>query len=98
VLSNLIDNAAKYGGKHIEVGLKKAQKINLTITDDGGNIPKGQQQRIFEKFYRIPKGNVHDVKGFGIGLYYTKTIIEKHGGTIEVESNLKKTIFKITLP
>lgn len=97
-LSNLLDNAIKYGGEHISVVLTQAHKTSITITDDGGNIPKGQQQRIFEKFYRVPKGNVHDVKGFGIGLYYTKTIIEKHGGTIQLDSNAQKTSFKITLP
>ena len=54
--------------------------------------------KIFDKFYRVPKGNTHNVKGFGIGLYYTKKIIEKHEGKIHLIPNTKNTIFKITLP
>ncbi len=99
VISNLIDNALKYGGNTINVGLNKIKnQIIITVEDNGIGIEKAQREKIFEKFYRIPKGNVHDVKGFGIGLYYSKKIIEKHNGTLELIPNIKNTIFKITLP
>ncbi|SFU28747.1 two-component system, OmpR family, phosphate regulon sensor histidine kinase PhoR [Pustulibacterium marinum] len=97
-ISNVVDNAVKYGGDHIKVDLQKADNILIKITDNGGNLSKEQQQKIFEKFYRVPKGNVHNVKGFGIGLYYTKTIVEKHGGSISVSVGKMKTTFKIELP
>lgn len=97
-ISNLVDNAIKYGGKNIDIQLLKLQDaIEINITDDGIGIEKSQQDKIFDKFYRIPKGNTHDVKGFGIGLYYTKTIIEKHGGEIHLMPHKDKTIFKISL-
>ena len=98
VISNLIDNAIKYGGPNITIDLIQTQKqIQISIEDDGIGIKKEQQEKVFEQFYRIPKGNIHDVKGFGIGLYYAKKITEKHGGTLELLSNTNKTIFKITL-
>lgn len=75
--------------------------LNVTqviIADNGGGITKNQQELLFDKFYRIPKGNTHNVKGFGIGLYYCKQIIEKHGGKIGIVTNKSETIFKIELP
>lgn len=98
-VSNLIDNAIKYGGDKIEITINAIlNHIEITVADNGNGIEKNQQEKIFEKFYRVPKGNTHDVKGFGIGLYYTKKIIEKHNGTIQLLSHLKNTLFKITLP
>ena len=95
-LNNLIDNAIKYGGNHIEVSISRTKnEIEITISDNGKELTNTQSKQIFEKFYRVPKGNTHDIKGFGIGLYYTKAIIEKHGGTIAVQ--VKPTTFKITL-
>ena len=99
VISNLVDNAIKYGGRQIELNINSVLNYTIiTVADDGKGIEKNQQERIFDKFYRIPKGNRHDVKGFGIGLYYSKKIIEKHGGTIQLESNTGMTVFKINLP
>ena len=99
VVSNLIDNAIKYGGNLIEVNLNTVlNSIEITIADDGNGIEKNQQEKIFDKFYRVPKGNTHDVKGFGIGLYYCKKIVEKHDGTINLQSEKNKTIFKINIP
>lgn len=97
-ISNLIDNAVKYGGNLISVNLHyQKNKIEVFINDNGNGIEKNQREKIFEKFYRIPKGNIHDVKGFGIGLFYSKKIIEKHDGTLQlIPSHL--TSFKITLP
>ena len=98
VINNLIDNALKYGGNQIEVNTTKVMKtVEITIADNGNTIDKSQREKIFDKFYRIPKGNTHDIKGFGIGLYYTKKIIEKHNGTIQLVSDATHTIFKITL-
>ena len=97
-INNIIDNAIKYGGKIISVNLKKqTNQINITISDNGNTLTKSNKDQIFEKFYRIPKGNTHNVKGFGIGLYYAKKIIEKHGGTIRLDLNNKLTTFKISL-
>jgi two-component system phosphate regulon sensor histidine kinase PhoR len=99
VVSNLIDNAVKYGGDQITV------KINLIlntteiyVADTGNGIDKNQQEKIFDKFYRISQGNTHNIKGFGIGLYYSKKIIEKHAGTLELTSIRNNTTFKISLP
>jgi len=98
-ISNLIDNAIKYGGNNIVVSLYKiASQNTISIEDNGIGIDKAQREKIFDKFYRIPKGNIHDVKGFGIGLFYSKKIIEKHGGTLELVPNVKTTIFKISFP
>ncbi|KGL58793.1 sensor histidine kinase [Polaribacter sp. Hel1_85] len=99
VISNLIDNAIKYGGNNIEININSILKsIEITIADDGNGIEKQQQEKVFDKFYRVPKGNTHDVKGFGIGLYYSKKIIEKHKGSVALSSEKNKTIFKITIP
>lgn len=99
-IGNIFDNAIKYGGKKITAKLSSANNtIILTISDNGNGIPKNQKNKVFEQFYRIPTGNKHAVKGFGIGLFYTKKIIEKHGGTIEiVYAKNVETAFKITLP
>lgn len=98
-INNLVDNAFKYGGPHIKVSLKGlSDTIQIQVSDDGTSLSKLHKERIFEKFYRVPKGNTHDVKGFGIGLYYTKKIIEKHHGRIELILAKTETVFKITLP
>jgi two-component system phosphate regulon sensor histidine kinase PhoR len=98
-VNNILDNAVKYGGNTIMVELiVKPKNIIINISDNGNSLKKTNKDKIFEKFYRVPKGNMHDVKGFGIGLYYTKTIIEKHGGTISLELNQSLTTFKISLP
>jgi len=97
-INNLLDNAIKYGGQHINIQLNQNNDtFTIKISDDGQSLSKKYKDLIFEKFYRVPKGNTHDVKGFGIGLYYTKTIVEKHGGIIELALN-KQTTFKVTLP
>ncbi len=97
-ISNLIDNAVKYGGNSIIILLYSDQKnTSICVEDNGTGIDKSLKERIFEKFYRIPKGNIHDVKGFGIGLFYSKKIIEKHGGSLELVSHCNPTLFKIVL-
>ena len=97
-LNNILDNAVKYGGNRIKVAVEaKNREILIKIADNGNELNSAQAKQIFEKFYRVPKGNTHNVKGFGIGLYYTKKIIEKHGGTISVAIN-GNTNFIITIP
>ncbi len=98
-LGNIIDNAIKYGGNKITVELtSETNKIIILVKDNGNGIHKSQKDKVFEQFYRIPTGNTHNVKGFGIGLYYTKNIIEKHGGSIDIIYDKKNnTLFKIEL-
>ena len=96
-INNILDNAIKYGGDQIYVSIKKEKKaIQILISDTGNTLQEVHKKQIFEKFYRVPKGNTHDVKGFGIGLYYAKTIIEKHHGALVL--TLHPTTFKISLP
>ena len=98
-LNNILDNAIKYGGDIITIDLiPNKNSFNINISDNGTSLNKSSKDQIFEKFYRVPKGNKHDVKGFGIGLYYTKSIIEKHNGTINLDLNNKLTTFKIEFP
>jgi len=98
-INNILDNAIKYGGDIITIDLiPQHNSFEIIISDNGTGISKANKERIFEKFFRVPKGNTHDVKGFGIGLYYTKTIIDKHGGAIILDSTNSLTSFKITMP
>lgn len=97
-VNNMVDNAIKYGGDRIEIILQlKESTIEIVISDSGNSLQEHHKTQIFEKFYRVPKGNTHDVKGFGIGLYYTKKIIEKHQGSISLRPQ-PHTSFKIVLP
>ncbi|WP_350285054.1 HAMP domain-containing sensor histidine kinase [uncultured Croceitalea sp.] len=98
VLANLVDNAIKYGGNTIVIHLNSIlESIEIMVVDDGNSIEKNQHEKVFDQFYRVPTGNKHDVKGFGIGLFYAKKIVEKHGGTLVLVPDVKNTIFKITL-
>lgn len=97
-INNVIDNAIKYGGDEISITITNENStIAISICDSGNGLTPAHKRQLFEKFYRVPKGNTHDVKGFGIGLYYTKTIIEKHHGKIEL-SLKPSTCFNISLP
>ncbi|WP_452231594.1 sensor histidine kinase [Lacinutrix sp. MEBiC02595] len=98
-INNIVDNAIKYGGNKISIQLEQnVQCFIICISDNGNTLTKANKEKIFEQFYRVPKGNIHNVKGFGIGLYYTKKIIEKHNGTIQLDLENKQTTFKLTLP
>jgi len=102
VIYNLLDNAIKYCKKspHIIIRTELIKnKFQLTIKDNGKGISKDNQKYLFDKFYRVPTGNLHDVKGFGIGLFYVKSVIEKMNGEVFVKSQLDKgSSFTITLP
>ncbi len=102
ILSNLIDNAIKYSGDNSEIIITTCNVnngISVTIKDNGIGISKELQKHIFEKFYRVHTGDLHDIKGFGLGLYYVKTLVELHEGTISVKSELGKgSEFIVVIP
>lgn len=102
IFNNLLDNANKYSPENpfITIEAKNdSEQVYVTIKDEGIGMNKDAQRKIFDKFYRVPTGNVHDVKGFGLGLSYVKTMLEAHKGDIHVSSELGKgSSFTINLP
>jgi two-component system phosphate regulon sensor histidine kinase PhoR len=102
VFLNLLDNANKYTPVKPRIRIMTAnqdQWLVCSIEDNGIGISKADQKKIFEKLYRVPEGNIHNFKGFGLGLSYVKNIVEKHGGQVRLESELNKgTRFDVFLP
>jgi two-component system phosphate regulon sensor histidine kinase PhoR len=102
VVFNLLDNAVKYSREVPDISVSTRtdkDSVVLSIADKGIGIAKEHQDQIFERFFRVPTGNVHNVKGFGLGLSYVKKIIEVHNGRIAVESVVNKgTTFRIYFP
>ncbi len=93
IIGNLIDNAIKYCNKQmiIKIVVKSLNdKLVVEVTDNGVGIPSEHLHGVFEKFYRIPQGDMHNIKGFGLGLYHVKTIVERMGGKISVSSSVGK--------
>lgn len=103
ILHNLLDNAIKYSGENPNLQIlgqtTANHRLNLSIHDAGPGIPAEHQDKVFEKFYRIPTGDVHDVKGFGLGLYYVKEICQAHNWPIRIDSETGKgTVIYIEMP
>jgi signal transduction histidine kinase len=100
VIYNLLDNALKYGGKQITVSLKnQVHYLEISIADDGCGIAPEHKDKIFEKFFRVPTGDVHNVKGYGLGLSYVASVVKQHHGRMELISELGKgSCFKLYLP
>ena len=98
----MLDNATKYCNQQPKIKISiftKDKGIGISINDNGIGISKENIKYLFEKFYRVNTGNVHDVKGFGLGLYYVKSICVAHGWNIEVKSELGVgSTFTITIP
>jgi two-component system, OmpR family, phosphate regulon sensor histidine kinase PhoR len=102
ILHNLVDNGVKYARNtpEIYIGLhEEDNELVLTIRDNGIGIPREHHKRIFDKFYRVPTGNVHNVKGFGLGLYYVKSMCYEHGWKLDLVSHVGQgTAFNIRMP
>jgi len=102
VIYNLLDNAIKYCKENPFIIIRTKQDgkgITLEIQDNGIGVGKENQKRIFQKFFRVPTGNVHDVKGFGLGLNYVKQIVEAHRGRITLESVVGNgSTFRVFIP
>jgi two-component system phosphate regulon sensor histidine kinase PhoR len=100
-LHNLLINAIKYCAQEPLVILEVSceDRLIISVTDNGIGISKEEQKHIFDKFYRVSTGNIHKVKGLGLGLFYVKQIVEAHGGTVDVTSRIGKgSTFTINMP
>ena len=102
VLHNLADNALKYTERppYLTISTENTRNtLRIRLRDNGIGIAEKHQKRLFDKFYRVPTGDVHNVKGFGLGLYYVKTLVEAHGGRVRVESmEGEGSTFEVALP
>lgn len=102
IIGNLVDNAIKYNDNNPEIKIRTKSKngsLEIKIADNGIGIKSSNQEKIFDKFYRVSQGNIHNVKGFGLGLSYVKKIVDAHQGEISLNSKPGKgTIFTILLP
>lgn len=102
IFSNLIDNAVKYSKNEVDITISTYSNnkgIFIKFGDKGIGIKEEDQKYIFKKFYRVHTGDIHDVKGFGLGLYYVKTLVEAHKGSISLTSELGKgSVFNVFLP
>jgi signal transduction histidine kinase len=97
---NVLENAVKYGSKTISISTSlQNSEFQISIKDDGIGIAKNKQSLLFDKFYRIEQGNLHNTKGLGLGLYYVDQIIKAHKGTVKLVSDLGKgTQFILSIP
>ena len=93
VFINIIENAIKYSTNNPEISIESSNKNNklyISLSDKGMGMSNKLKSKIFDKFYRVPQGNIHNVKGHGLGLSFVKKIIDLHNGTISVESKIGK--------
>lgn len=102
LLATLLDNALKYAGEEAEVTLtaeQQADGVVIRVADTGCGIAREHLEHLFEKFYRVPTGDLQTARGYGLGLYYARRVAELHGGTITAESRVGRgTTFTVTLP
>jgi two-component system phosphate regulon sensor histidine kinase PhoR len=102
ILHNLVDNAVKYSGENPEIKIRLTNAGNnliMSVQDNGIGIPKEHQKHVFDKFYRVPTGNVHNVKGFGLGLFYVKTMCKEHNWKLNLYSEMGKgTRIELSMP
>lgn len=102
VILNLLDNSLKYAGEKpsVQVSLKSSPKeIQLSVADDGPGIPAAYRQKVFERFFRVPSDNIHEVKGHGLGLSFARLVMRQHDGRIEYKDHKEKgCIFTIVFP
>jgi two-component system phosphate regulon sensor histidine kinase PhoR len=102
ILHNLVDNAVKYSRETPEIRIRLSNEnktLALSVQDNGIGIPKEHHKHVFDKFYRVPTGNVHNVKGFGLGLFYVKTMCKEHNWKLDLYSEPNKgTTITIRMP
>jgi len=102
IIDNLIDNAIEYSADPVIIKMSAYSDEDyciIAIKDNGIGISAENQKHIFDRFYRVPHGNLHEVKGYGLGLFYVKTMIDQHKGSISVKSEINKgTEFTIKIP
>lgn len=102
VVFNLLDNALKYSPDRPRITIcsrSDADGVSLSVMDNGIGISKADQDKVFDSLYRVPTGNTHDVKGFGLGLSYVRAVVEKHGGDVKLKSSPGRgSTFTITIP
>lgn len=102
ILATIVDNSIKYSGESVRVvvsALRTTSGVNISIEDNGNGIDSEHLKHVFDKFFRVPTGDVVNVRGYGLGLYYARRVAERHGGTIEAQSRTGRgTVITIKLP
>lgn len=102
ILTTIVDNSVKYSGESVRVvvsALRNTSGVEFTVEDNGNGMSSEHLKHIFEKFYRVPTGDIAGIRGFGLGLYYARRVVERHGGTIEAQSRIGRgTVITIKLP